>query len=664
MEITLYLAKFSVITGKALFNQNKKLNKHTLTTFVSNQYKLIMTARNILLVATIMFFAQISKAQEEDIEKMYINADKEFYAEDFDDALPHLESIMALDSNYKDIQYLAEVVKLLTFDKRRTLDKFYYITEDQGVSDKFKDYWLGRILARRWQYDEAIAAWKQFLRLDVYKSPEIKEETRNFIDEAARIEKEMKNTGDYDVQHLSINSTTPDITQMYYPENNELIFASNRESSEFLNYFTTTRDSFNWATPTSISGSSNKERYVDIIDKYMQISSEIPANIIKDIEESNFHINDDKTIIVYTQKKKDGNSDLFMYQKNEVTGEWEKPNELPFPINTDHDEDHPFISHDGKNLYFSSNRPESIGGYDIYHCIYNENARIWNIPERLKYPINSPDNEISFFINNEQNSGFFSSDRIRMEGDYDIFQFKEITPVKIFGRINGIPETASTSDIRVKFLSKKNNQEYFIHEIEPNGSYDIKVIHKEPYLVEVIYHDSLLHKETFDLTGEESYSIVKNINILSGEQESLIHDEVKTGTVENAANTSVDWLSSKFRSSNVVVASHIYFDYGQTQPNASSNQELEEILSALQNSPDMKIEISGHTDNTGPHDFNMELSQSRAEAIKNWLVNRGINAERIQAIGYGETRPMASNDDEKDGRELNRRIEIRRIDSE
>ena len=520
---------------------------------------------------------------------------------------------------------------------------------------------MGRILARRWQYDEAIAAWKRFLRLNVYKSPEIKEETRQFIRTADRIEKQIEKSGDYDVQHLSINSNYPDITQMYYPEKNELVFASNRESSDIYKYFITTRDSFNWATPKIFSDKA-KERYVDVIDKYLQISAEIPADIINDIEETNFHINDDKTIIVFTEEKRDGKKDLFMYQKDEATGEWGKAEELPFPINTEHDVDHPFITHDGKNLYFSSNRPESIGGYDIYHCVYNENARVWNIPERLKYPINSPDNEISFFINDAENSGFFSSDRTRMEGDYDIFQFNEVTPIKIFGRVNGLPEYVSVSDLRIKFLSEDNNQEYFLHEIEPNGSYDLKVIHKEPYLVEVIYHDSLLHKEHFDISDVDSYSIVKNINIESGYKESLIHDQSKESTIKNASNTSVEWLSSKFRSSNVVVASHIYFEYGKSIPNNTSKEELQQILEALKKNPDMKIEVSGHTDNTGPHDFNMKLSQSRAEAIKSWLVNRGINSSRIKAIGYGETRPMASNDDEKDGRELNRRIEIRRID--
>jgi outer membrane protein OmpA-like peptidoglycan-associated protein len=77
----------------------------------------------------------------------------------------------------------------------------------------------------------------------------------------------------------------------------------------------------------------------------------------------------------------------------------------------------------------------------------------------------------------------------------------------------------------------------------------------------------------------------------------------------------------------------------------------------------LRIEISGHTDNVGEHDYNMDLSQERAKAVGNVLMKKGIDPKRLEMVGYGETQPLASNDDEKDGRELNRRIEIKVLET-
>lgn len=79
--------------------------------------------------------------------------------------------------------------------------------------------------------------------------------------------------------------------------------------------------------------------------------------------------------------------------------------------------------------------------------------------------------------------------------------------------------------------------------------------------------------------------------------------------------------------------------------------------------PRLKVEIAGHTDNIGTAAYNMQLSQRRAEAVKDYLVKKGIDPRRITAKGYGKTRPLASNDDEKEGRELNRRVEFRVIEN-
>src|SRR5690606_5871836 len=103
---------------------------------------------------------------------------------------------------------------------------------------------------------------------------------------------------------------------------------------------------------------------------------------------------------------------------------------------------------------------------------------------------------------------------------------------------------------------------------------------------------------------------------------------------------------------------NIYFDYDKATFRTESYTELNDLVTMLRQNPAVKVEISGHTDTWGHWRYNRTLSQRRAGAVKDYLTAKGIDPRRIRAVGYGESRPIASNDDEKDGRELNRRVEF------
>ncbi|MBE63195.1 MAG: hypothetical protein CMB89_12615 [Flammeovirgaceae bacterium] len=118
-------------------------------------------------------------------------------------------------------------------------------------------------------------------------------------------------------------------------------------------------------------------------------------------------------------------------------------------------------------------------------------------------------------------------------------------------------------------------------------------------------------------------------------------------------------LGNKFRGGRKAVVNNIYFDFQSYRITSDSYPVLQQIYDALNGAPDLAVEIGGHTDNIGTHEYNMELSQKRAEAVRTWLIDKGISGSRVKAVGYGEEVPLASNDDEENGRELNRRIEIR-----
>ena len=104
---------------------------------------------------------------------------------------------------------------------------------------------------------------------------------------------------------------------------------------------------------------------------------------------------------------------------------------------------------------------------------------------------------------------------------------------------------------------------------------------------------------------------------------------------------------------------HVYFDFNKTTLQESSFDELDKLACLMSSDSKVTVEIGGYTDNVGNDDYNRALSQKRAEAVVNYLVKQGIPKNRLTTQGYGEEHPIASNDDEEEGRELNRRTEFK-----
>jgi len=433
---------------------------------------------------------------------------------------------------------------------------------------------------------------------------------------------------------------------------------------------------------------------------------------------------EDRIIFSTDANAKTNGLDLYETFKSHKTGKWSKPAPFADIINSKGDEDSPFLSADEKRLYFCSNGHGGLGGFDVFVSTFDDVKLTWSPPVNLGFPINSPDNEVHFKMNPDGKSGYFGSNRLHSKGDYDIYFFWEIIKVKMEGRVYDALTQEPVKDAMIRFTPSAYSDEHFRSATDKFGKYNTEIISDEVYLVEVIVNNNVLFTDDFEIhdTEGESTTYIKDFVMnkpkLSGEIELFAFDESKSITInpsqvkpivnnpeptktvveekpkadnieptktetkpvvtrvveptkpkvepqvvkpnEKPQTTTIQNLASYALGSKVIIH-NVYFDFGTSVLSPTSDQILTDLLEVLKANPSMRVEIGGHTDNRGNKDANVWLSQRRSESVMKWLVNRGVPADRLSAKGYGSSQPIASNDDEESGRELNRRIEVRTI---
>lgn len=315
-------------------------------------------------------------------------------------------------------------------------------------------------------------------------------------------------------------------------------------------------------------------------------------------------------------------------------GVWTDPVNLGPQINTPFDENTPFIHPDGKTLYFSSNGWPGFGDKDIFYSRLKDDGN-FSIPVNMGYPLNTFNEETGLIVTADGSEGLFSSNLGGGFGDFDIYRFKmpdfaKPQPITYVKGIVRDKESKELLEATVLIIDLKNNHAVFNDYTSAiTGDFLAVMPLGTDYSFNVDAEGYLFNSQRFELkesTGAKPYEV------------EILLEKIKIGSK--------------------VTMQNIFFDTNKFDLLPPSVIELNFLIELLNTNSAVEIEIEGHTDNVGDEKLNQKLSENRAKAVLEFLVKNGIDKRRLTFKGYGESNPKSDNSTEE-GKKQNRRTEFK-----
>lgn len=354
-------------------------------------------------------------------------------------------------------------------------------------------------------------------------------------------------------------------------------------------------------------------------------------------DRANFYMANNRKTLLMSVHRDDtqGGRDLYVsfLQDDSV---WTEPLNLSATVNTAGEETAPFLAPDDKTLYFSSNGYSGFGGSDIYVTRrLDDTWTNWSEPENLGPTINSQYEDL--FFNIPGNSDFAYYSQGVSQDDLDIFRvamplFKRPDPVLLVqGRILD-SKTNEPVEAQIIYERLSDGTEIGITMSNPStGAYEVMLPSGELYGIRADAEDYVSVNENLDLRNfddDDRTSVTKDLFLVPIEKEAT------------------------------VVLNNVFFDFDKAVLKPESYPELNRVVELMNDRPSLTIEIAGHTDATGPEQYNLGLSERRAEAVAAYLRDKGISSDRLVVKYYGEAQPVEPNTT-IEGRRKNRRVEFK-----
>ncbi|MGB1635980.1 MAG: OmpA family protein [Flavobacteriales bacterium] len=341
----------------------------------------------------------------------------------------------------------------------------------------------------------------------------------------------------------------------------------------------------------------------------------------------------------------DGNltMDLFSAPLRD-NGTWGPVVKLPAPVNSAFQDKSPFLHPDGRTLYFSSNREPSGGGYDLWMS-QRDSSGTWSEPVNLGLPLNSSGDEHGLIVSTDGTEGIFASRRRGTRGldlcAYALPEELKPDPVTVVKGDLGWPVPDGELTVSIEYVQSRRVEQVQYSREDGQFAHVVKLAE-----------------------GEDVVLTVQGEHV--GYQSRVVHQEGKPtgGTVKldlNVQESAFDSGASSGSSEGLFELQDVQFDTKKSTLDPRSEIVLRALANHMGRTPDLRLDIDGHTDDVGDAADNLILSQARAKAVKVFLAACGVEEHRMTTRGHGESLPKTSNTTEA-GRSLNRRTEFRWVD--
>lgn len=366
-------------------------------------------------------------------------------------------------------------------------------------------------------------------------------------------------------------------------------------------------------------------------------------------------ISADGRTLFFASKRNGGQGGEDLWVANRKTdGTWNNPQNLGTTINTAGDERSPFMHPDGQTLYFMSNGHPGMGGFDLYYSRKQADGT-WSMPVNLGFPINTQMDEGAIFVSLDGRTAYFNSNRIDEQSKTSGYADSDIYTFELYPEARPLPVTYVKAKVRDKNTQKSlaaqvsftdlEKDELFASAItDQRGEFLVCLPAGKDYALNVSVDGYLFHSEHFALSGSATL-----------EQPFLLEIElIPIPQMLESDSTIAEKVQP-------VVLKNVFFETGSAALKKTSITELTRLYQLLKDHPQLKIRINGHTDNVGNETDNLKLSEDRAKAVYDFLIEKGVDKNRLQYKGFGESQPIANNETEE-GKRRNRRTEFEIIE--
>jgi outer membrane protein OmpA-like peptidoglycan-associated protein len=315
-------------------------------------------------------------------------------------------------------------------------------------------------------------------------------------------------------------------------------------------------------------------------------------------------------------------------------GVWQQATNLGSEVNSIEDEVSPYIHVNGTTLFFASTGFPGFGSFDLYMSELEDSG--WSEPQNLGYPLNTYEDQVSLFVSTSGKTGYYSYERVNSANVKQSLLFSFSFPEEGILKNKSIYLTGNVYDVETNEPLEAKIELYVLGEEKPSS-----IFTSDP------------------VTGKYFSILNENTKIaLYAERQGYLFESL-TFDVQPEAGNEVhrDIYLKPIKKGSSVRLNNIFFEFNSASLTEDSETEILQVARFIAENQGIKIVIEGHTDDQGTDEYNLSLSERRARAVYDFLINLDIPPESLTYVGYGETRPIEENIDEK-SRSMNRRIEF------